>query len=110
MSIATAAKAIMCNEYDVAVAGGVESISLVQNKHKNSYRNVSRAVLDVSPKAYIQMIETAELVSERYGISRRSGQYSLQSQLRTAAAQLAGPLTMRSYRWRQSRRCSIGNA
>ncbi|MCB1695567.1 MAG: acetyl-CoA C-acyltransferase [Pseudomonadales bacterium] len=91
MSIATAAKAIMCNEYDVAVAGGVESISLVQNKHKNSYRNVSRAVLDVSPKAYIQMIETAELVSERYGISRDvQDEYSLQSQLRTAAAQLAG--------------------
>src|SRR5690606_3416814 len=38
MSIATAAKSIICNEYDVAVAGGVESISLTQNKHKNSYR------------------------------------------------------------------------
>lgn len=91
MSIATAAKAIMCNEYDVAVAGGVESISLVQNKHKNSYRSVSNAVLEVSPKAYIQMIETAELVSERYGISRDvQDEYSLQSQVRTAAAQLAG--------------------
>ncbi len=41
MSIATAAKSIMCNEYDIAVAGGVESISLVQTKHKNAYRNVS---------------------------------------------------------------------
>ena len=39
MSIATAAKSIICNEYDIAVAGGVESISLVQTKHKNAYPN-----------------------------------------------------------------------
>jgi acetyl-CoA C-acetyltransferase len=91
MSIATAAKSIMCNEYDVAVAGGVESISLVQNKHKNSYRAVSKAVLEASPKAYIQMIETAELVAEKYGISRDAqDEYSFQSQMRTAAAQEAG--------------------
>ncbi|MEH6568956.1 MAG: acetyl-CoA C-acyltransferase [Halioglobus sp.] len=91
MSIATAAKSIMCNEYDVAVAGGVESISLVQNKHKNSYRAVSKTVLEASPKAYIQMIETAELVAEKYGISRDAqDEYSFQSQMRTAAAQEAG--------------------
>jgi len=91
MSIATAAKAIMCNEYDVAVAGGVESISLVQNKHKNSYRSVSEAVLAASPKAYIQMIETAEIVAEKYGVSRDAqDEYAFQSQMRTAAAQAAG--------------------
>ncbi|GAB3281374.1 acetyl-CoA C-acyltransferase [Parahaliea aestuarii] len=91
MTIATAAKGIICNEYDIAVAGGLESISLVQTKHKNSYRNVSKTVLDISPKAYIQMIETAEVVSERYGISRDAqDEYSLQSQLRTARAQEAG--------------------
>tara|TARA_R110002110_G_scaffold415765_2_gene655206 strand:- start:58184 stop:59386 length:1203 start_codon:yes stop_codon:yes gene_type:complete len=91
MTIATAAKSIMCNEYDVAVAGGVESISLVQNKHKNTYRAVSKTVLDMAPKAYIQMIETAEIVAERYGISREAqDEYSLQSQQRTAAAQEAG--------------------
>ena len=91
MTIATAAKSIMCNEYDVAVAGGVESISLVQNKHKNNYRNVSKTVLELSPKAYIQMIETAEVVSDRYGISRDvQDEYSFQSQMRTAAAQEAG--------------------
>jgi acetyl-CoA C-acetyltransferase len=91
MSIATAAKSIMCNEYDVAVAGGVESISLVQNKHKNSYRAVSKTVLEASPEAYIQMIETAELVAEKYGISRDAqDEYSFQSQMRTAAAQEAG--------------------
>ncbi len=91
MTIATAAKSIMCNEYDVAVAGGVESISLVQTKHKNGYRAVSKTVLDVSPTAYIQMLETAEIVAERYGISRDAqDEYSFQSQMRTAQAQDAG--------------------
>ncbi len=91
MSIATAAKSIMCNEYDVAVAGGVESISLTQNKHKNTYRSQSKAVLNVEPEAYIPMLETAEIVSERYNISREAqDEYSLQSQQRTAAAQEKG--------------------
>lgn len=91
MSIATAAKSIICNEYDIAVAGGVESISLTQNKHKNTYRSVSKTVLAVDPTAYIPMIETAEIVAERYGISREAqDEYALQSQLRIAAAQKAG--------------------
>jgi acetyl-CoA C-acetyltransferase len=91
MSIATAAKSIMCNEYDIAVAGGVESISLVQTKHKNGYRAVSQTVVDVDPTAYMPMLETAEVVSARYNISRESQDiYSLQSQQRTAAAQQAG--------------------
>jgi len=103
MSIALAAKSIMCNEIDIAVAGGLESISLVQNKHKNSYRNQSEAVLAQDPRAYIPMIETAEIVAERYGISREAqDEYSYQSQMRTALAQSAGlfdtelaPLTVR---------------
>ena len=91
MTIATAAKSIMCGEMDVAIGGGLESISLVQNKHKNTYRNVSKTVLELSPRAYISMIETAEIVSTRYGISREEqDRYSLQSQQRTAAAQAAG--------------------
>jgi acetyl-CoA C-acetyltransferase len=91
MSIATAAKSIMCNEYDIAVAGGVESSSLVQTKHKNGYRAVSQTVVDVDPTAYMPMLETAEVVSARYNISRESQDlYSLQSQQRTAAAQQAG--------------------
>lgn len=91
MSIATAAKAIMCNEYDIAVAGGVESISLTQNKHKNTYRSQSEAVKAVDPEAYIPMIETAEVVAERYNISREAqDEYSLLSQQRTAAAQENG--------------------
>lgn len=91
MSIATAAKSIMCNEYDVAVAGGVESISLTQNKYKNTYRSQSKAVLAEDPTAYIPMIETAEVVADRYNISREAqDEYSLLSQQRTAAAQEAG--------------------
>jgi acetyl-CoA C-acetyltransferase len=91
MSIATAAKGIMTGEMDVAVAGGLESITLVQNKHKNSYRAQSKSVLAAMPTAYIQMIETAEIVSRRYGISREAQDaYSLRSQQRTAAAQQAG--------------------
>lgn len=91
MTIATAAKSIMCDEYDIAVAGGVESISLTQNKHKNTYRNQSKAVIAKDPEAYIPMIETAEIVAERYNISREAQDaYSLLSQQRTAAAQEAG--------------------
>jgi len=91
VSIASAAKSIMVGEYTVAVAGGLESISLVQNKHKNSYRSQSRAVLEAAPAAYIQMIETAEVVSARYGISRAAqDEYALRSQQRVAAAQKDG--------------------
>jgi acetyl-CoA C-acetyltransferase len=91
MAIATAAKGIMAGDLDIAVAGGVESISLTQTKHKNNYRAQSEAVMALVPTAYIPMIETAEIVAERYQITReQEDQYSLQSQLRTAAAQKAG--------------------
>lgn len=91
VSIATAAKGIMSGEYTIAVGGGLESISLVQNQHKNSHRAQSQAVLAAAPTAYIQMIETAEILSERYGISRaEQDAYAFQSQQRTAAAQQAG--------------------
>ncbi|HEY1154578.1 MAG TPA: acetyl-CoA C-acyltransferase [Pseudolabrys sp.] len=91
MSIAIGAKNILAGEQNVVVAGGLESISLVQNKHKNSYRFISQAVLAAQPTAYIQMIETAEIVGERYGISRaRQDEYSVESQRRTEVAQDAG--------------------
>lgn len=91
VTIATAAKGIMTGEMSIAVAGGLESISLVQNKHKNSYRAQSKAVLAAMPTAYIQMIETAEIVSRRYKVSRAAqDEYSLRSQQRVAAAQAAG--------------------
>jgi acetyl-CoA C-acetyltransferase len=91
MAIAMAAQSIMTGNADVTVGGGVESISLVQTKHKNSHRAVSQAAVAAAPKAYIQMIETAEIVAERYGVSREAqDEYSAQSQDRTAAAQEAG--------------------
>lgn len=90
-AISLAAKNIMLGEQDIVVAGGVESVSLVGVAHRNKYRAVSQAVRDVEPAAYIAMIETAELVAERYGISRASqDEYALESQRRTAAAQSAG--------------------
>jgi acetyl-CoA C-acetyltransferase len=91
LSVALAGKIIMCNEMDVIIAGGVESISLTQNQHKNTYRAQSVAAIEAVPTAYIPMIETAEIVADRYHISRESqDQYSLQSQQRTAAAQREG--------------------
>ena len=91
MSIGIAAKGIMSGELDIAIGGGVESLSLTQTRHKNTYRAQSRAVLEVMPTAYIPMLETAELVARRHGISRAAQDaYSLQSQQRTAAAQRAG--------------------
>ncbi|NNA12385.1 acetyl-CoA C-acyltransferase [Pseudomonas lundensis] len=91
MSIGIAASGILAGDLSIAVAGGVESLSLTQNKYKNTYRAQSQAVIECMPTAYIPMLETAELVSRRYGISREvQDAYSLQSQQRTAAAQAAG--------------------
>ncbi|WP_428311524.1 acetyl-CoA C-acyltransferase [Hydrocarboniphaga sp.] len=90
-AIAIAAKNIIAGEQKVVIAGGLESISLTQNAHKNSYRSQSEAVLAQDSTAYIAMIETAELVAQRYGVSRLAqDEYSWQSQQRTAAAQQAG--------------------
>lgn len=90
-AIAGAARSIMLGEQAIVVAGGLESISLTQNKHKNAYRAQSQAVLEAMPTAYIQMIETAELVAERHGIARSAqDEYALQSQQRTASAQRDG--------------------
>ncbi|WP_426038463.1 acetyl-CoA C-acyltransferase [Brevundimonas sp. DC300-4] len=91
MGIATAAKQVVFDQQKVAVGGGLESISLVQNQHMNLYRMKDEALLKLSPHIYMSMLETAEVVSRRYGISRdRQDEYALQSQQRTAAAQEAG--------------------
>ena len=91
MAIATGAKQILADGMNVVVAGGVESISLVQNQHKNAFRAQSEAVVARWPHMYMQMIETAEVVAARYGISREAqDEFGLQSQQRTAAAQAAG--------------------
>ncbi|MDE2618711.1 MAG: acetyl-CoA C-acyltransferase [Sphingomonadales bacterium] len=90
-AIALAARGIMCNEIDVAVAGGVESISLTLNKHLPTYRNRSEFVKQHDPYAYMVMIETAEIVAERYGVSRETqDRFAALSQQRAAAAQEAG--------------------
>ncbi len=91
MSLSMAAKQIMVDGMLTVVAGGLESISLVQNSHMNVYRQGDPLVLECAPALYMSMIETAEIVSKRYKISREAqDQYSLQSQRRTFAAQTAG--------------------
>lgn len=93
MAIATAAKQVMVDGQTVAVGGGLESISLVQNQHMNLYRFKDEALLKQAPHIYMSMLETAEVVADRYGISREAqDEYALQSQQRTAAAQAAGYL------------------
>jgi acetyl-CoA C-acetyltransferase len=91
MAVAIAARQIIVDGMQIAVAGGVESISLTQNKHKNSYRNQSQAVLAAWPHMYMSMIETAEIVARKYGVSREAqDRFALESHLRTAAADAAG--------------------
>ncbi len=91
MAIGFAARAILSGDVDIVVAGGVESISLVQNDKHNNFRADSQAVMDISPHIYMSMLETAEVVSERYGISREAqDEFALQSQMRTAAGQEQG--------------------
>ncbi len=89
-AIALAARSITQDGVPVAVAGGLESISLVQmNMNMKHYRN--DWVMQNKPDLYMPMIETADVVAKRYGISREAqDEYALQSQQRTAAGQKAG--------------------
>src|SRR5215470_11810632 len=91
MSVAMAAKQIIVDGMQTVVAAGVESISLVQNEHMNVYRREDTVALQHAPALYMAMIDTAEVVSKRYKISREAqDEYSLQSQQRTAEAQRVG--------------------
>ncbi len=91
MAIATAAKQIVCDNIPVVIGGGLESISLVQNEHRNGYRAQDPNVIAKSEHAYMSMLETAETVANRYNITReQQDEFALQSQQRTAAAQQAG--------------------
>ncbi|HZV84565.1 MAG TPA: acetyl-CoA C-acyltransferase [Brevundimonas sp.] len=93
MAIATAAKQVVMDQQTAAVGGGLESISLVQNQTMNLHRLRDDALLKPQPHIYMSMLETAEVVAERYGISREAQDaYALQSQQRTAAAQAEGRL------------------
>jgi acetyl-CoA C-acetyltransferase len=91
MAIATAAKQIVDDNMTIAVGAGIESISLVQNEKMNRYRAGDPWLREHLPSLYMSMIETAEIVAERYGISREAqDEYALQSQQRTAQAQTEG--------------------
>ena len=89
MAIATAAKQIIVDNMDVTVGGGLESISLVQTPQMRVQPDPE--LLAMHNDVYMPMLQTAEVVAARYGISReRCDAYALQSQQRTAAAQAAG--------------------
>ena len=91
MAIATAAKQIVHDGMNVAVGGGLESISLVQNDKMNRFRGADPYLVKNLPQLYISMLETAEIVAERYKVSREAqDEFSLQSQQRTAKAQTDG--------------------
>ena len=90
-TIAMAAQRIIVDNVPVAVAGGLESISLVQNDHSNKHHIHEDWILKNKPDLYMSMLETAEVVADRYSIKREQmDEYGLQSQLRTAAGQQAG--------------------
>ena len=106
-TVALAARSIMANDTDVALAGGGESISMTMKPGlvKPDWR--SQAVLDNEPDAYMAMIETAEIVAERYGVSREAqDRFAAESQRRAAAGIAAGrfdaeivPLTAEKILW-----------
>jgi acetyl-CoA C-acetyltransferase len=89
MGIATAAKQIIVDRMDVVVAGGVESISLAQTPQLRI--DTDPALVALHPDVYMPMLQTAEVVAARYGVSREAcDAFALQSQQRAAAAQAAG--------------------
>ena len=91
MAIATAAKQVIHDGMQITVGGGLESISLVQNSHSNTWRREDPAISAHLPALYMSMIETAEIVADRYNVSReQQDQYAFRSQQRTAVAQQAG--------------------
>jgi acetyl-CoA C-acetyltransferase len=90
-AIAMAAQRVIVDQVPVMVAGGLESISLVQNEHQNSFRAHDEWLDEHKPEIYYTMIQTAEVVAKRYDIGREAqDEYALQSQMRIAAAQQAG--------------------
>jgi acetyl-CoA C-acetyltransferase len=92
-TIAMAAQRVIVDRVPVVVAGGVESISLVQNEHQNRFRLTEDWLLEHKPEVYMSMLDTAEVVAKRYKVTREmQDAYSLESQRRIAAAQREGRL------------------
>ena len=90
-AIAMAAHRVIVDRVPMMVAGGVESISLVQNEHFNAHRIHEPWIDEHKPELYLPMIDTAEVVAKRYYVTREAqDEYALASQQRTAAAQKAG--------------------
>ncbi|MDI4231778.1 acetyl-CoA C-acyltransferase [Bradyrhizobium sp. Arg237L] len=90
-AIAIAARSVIHDGVQIAVGGGGQSISLVQNEHANTYRAVDPVLMQMKPDVYMPMLDTAEVVAKRYAISRdRQDEYSFDSQMRTASAQTSG--------------------
>lgn len=91
MAIAIAAKQVIHDGMQIVIGGGLESISLVQNDKANLWRRQDPALMERLPALYMTMLETAEIVADRYRISREEqDEYALRSQRRIAAAQAAG--------------------
>jgi len=91
MAVATAARQIMFDGQQIAIGGGVESISLLQNEHMNRYRAQDPWLLANRPDIYMAMLETAEIVAARHGVTREmQDEFALLSQQRHAEAQAAG--------------------
>jgi len=90
-AIAMAAQRVIVDRVPVMVAGGVESVSLVQNEHFNTHRIHEPWIDEHKPEVYMPMIDTAEVVAKRYYVTReQQDEYALASQQRTAAGQQAG--------------------
>ena len=90
-AISIAAQRILVDRVPIMVAGGLESVSLVQNEHFNNYRIHEAWMDEHKPEVYMPMLETAEVVAKRYYITREAqDEYALVSQQRTAAGQRNG--------------------
>jgi acetyl-CoA acetyltransferase family protein len=92
MAIATASKQVVHGEMDIAVGGGHDNISMVQNAYTDWVRrDADPSVTAWAPHAYMPMLQTAEFVARKYGVTRETqDRYAFESQRRTAAAQNAG--------------------
>ncbi len=90
-TISMAAQRVLVDDVPITVAGGLESISLVLTENMNTYHLQDEELMRTKPEVYYPMIKTADIVGDRYKVSReQQDEYSLQSQMRTAAGQQAG--------------------
>src|SRR5258705_1144150 len=90
-AIAVAARSVRHDGVEIAIGGGIESISLVQNEHMNRFHAVDDELMAMKPEMYMSMLETAEVVAERYNIGRDlQDEYSLECQRRVGAALQGG--------------------